>query len=86
MKIGRTESGFEFSIDEAVLESWELLELVNLVEDEPIRIVRLVDFLLGTDQKQRLIKFLGGRPSVPTMNKMVTEILNEARKDTEVKN
>lgn len=86
MRKGKTKDGFKFEIADEVLESWELLEAINEVEEEPFKIVKLVTLLLGTEQKKRLIEHLGGHPSVTQMNEAITEIFNAAKSDESVKN
>lgn len=86
MRKGKTKSGFEFEIEDSTLESWELLEAINEVEDNPVRIVKLVNLLLGDEQKKALVKHLGGRPSVADMNAAVTEIFDVCKSDASIKN
>lgn len=86
MKKGKTKSGFEFEIAQEVLESWELLETINEVEDNPIRIVKLVTLLLGTEQKKKLIEHLGGHPTTVQMNEAITEIFNLCKENDNIKN
>lgn len=86
MRKGKTKSGFEFEIAEETLESWELLETINEVEDEPLKVVKLINLLLGTEQKKALIKHLGGKPSIFEMNAAITEIFNACKSDETIKN
>ena len=86
MITGKISCGFEYKIDREVLESWEVLEALNAVEDNPIRIVTLVNVLLGEKQKKMLVKHLGGHPSVQQMNAAVTEIFHNAKENVEAKN
>lgn len=83
---GKTKSGFEFEISAETLESWELLELINAVEDEPVKIVKLVTLLLGNEQKKKLIEHLGGHPSIQQMNAAITEIFDACKGDETIKN
>lgn len=86
MITGKIGCGFEYKIDREVLESWEVLEAINEVEDNPVRIVKLVNVLLGEKQKKSLIKYLGGHPSAKEMSDAITEIFHNAKENAEAKN
>lgn len=86
MRKGKIKCGFEFEIADETLESWELLETINEVEEQPLKIVKLVTLLLGDGQKKALIKHLGGKPSVAEMNAAITEIFDVCKSDESIKN
>lgn len=49
---GKTESGFEYSMDEAVLDDFEVLELVGAVEESVTALPKLLAALFGDEQKK----------------------------------
>ena len=84
MLIGKTETGFEFELEDEVLDDWELLEcFCQIDEGDPISTVKMVEKLLGKEQKERLkahVKALHGRVSASKLLDEVGEILNAANK------
>lgn len=75
---GKTKSGFEFNLDTDVLDSYELLEAIRKVEDNPLLTVDIIEGVLGEEQKNKLIDHVrgeNGRASVEKMNEEITEIL-----------
>lgn len=75
---GTTKSGFEFVILDDVLNDWELLELLDELEEKPNYIVRVAKKLLGTELYSNL-KTHCTRDKKVLLNLMteeVTEILN----------
>lgn len=84
---GKTKSGFQFNIDERILEDWRVIDAIGLSESadasEQLQGARkLVDLILGTE-KQKLYDFLTERNNgfVPTTEvvKIVTEIITESK-------
>ena len=82
---GQTKSGFEFEIDEEVLDNWEILEVIDELEEKPNLIVRLSKMLLEDEQYKKLKKHctVNGKVVMTAMVNEVTEILN---KNQETKN
>ena len=84
---GKTKSGFQFNIDERILDDWRVVDAIGLSESsdasEQIQGARtLVDLILGTE-KQKLLDFLAEKNNgfVPTteMVKVIAEIITESR-------
>lgn len=75
---GQTKSGFEFEIDEEVLDNWEILEVIDELEEKPNVIVRLSKMLLEDNQYKALKKHctVNGKVVMTAMVNEVTEILN----------
>ena len=80
---GKTESGFEFELDDDVLDDYELLELFcKIDEGETSLTTKMVDTLLGEEQKERLkdhVRVKSGRVSSKRLLAEITEILNSTR-------
>ena len=76
MRTGKTKSGFEFEINNDVLESWEFVELLAETEDNPLKSVALLKLLLGEKQANELKKHLGGKPKAAEMFNALTDIMN----------
>lgn len=55
---GITNSGFEFEVDESVIDDIELLEDLRDVKADPTRLVTICDKLLGTAQRKALYEHL----------------------------
>ena len=75
---GQTKSGFDFEIDEEVLDNWEILEVIDELEEKPNLIVRLSKMLLEDEQYKNLKKHctVNGKVVMTAMVNEVTEILN----------
>ena len=75
---GQTKSGFDFEIDEEVLDNWEILEVIDELEEKPNLIVRLSKMLLEDEQYKTLKKHctVNGKVVMTAMVNEVTEILN----------
>lgn len=82
---GKLASGFSFTVDENIINSWAMLEALNEAQDNGLRIIKVVNMLLGEEQKAKLIKHLGGAPSVEDMSNAITEIFNAIR-ESKLKN
>lgn len=56
---GKTKSGFEFDIEETVLDNFEILEdLVLIDEGHPGKVVNVLKRLLGDEQYQSLKEYV----------------------------
>lgn len=75
---GKTSSGFAFELDDDVLDDYELLEdLQKVDEGDNSRIIKVVDTLLGEEQKERLkdhVRSEKGRVSAKRLLEEVSEI------------
>ncbi len=94
MVTGKTKSGFKFSVNEKIIESWEFTKIVKEMasKDNNEQITGTVEFvetLLG-DQEEALMEHLKGEDGIATTTDMVNEcaeiltIIQE--KNAEVKN
>lgn len=81
---GTTESGFEFEIDSEVLDDYEFLELLCQIDEGKASLTaKMVDMLLGAEQKERLKNHIrneeNGRVSAKKMLDTVMEIFNATK-------
>lgn len=79
----KTESGFEFDVDESALDDAELLEdLVKIDRGDTYVIFDAIKKLLGEEGKERLYKHLrgtNGRVSLKAVLAEFTEIFNSLK-------
>lgn len=81
MRTGKTKSGFKFKIDQEILESWDFVDLLSEVDENPLKSVTLLKMILGTDQIEALKKHLGGKPKAEDMFNVLNEILTSIGDD-----
>lgn len=56
---GTTKSGFEYKIDKEVFDNMEFLEILTEADDnDPVAATKIVKFILGEKQKQKLYDHL----------------------------
>lgn len=80
---GITKSGFRFEINEGLLDDYELLEMISKIDEHPIRIVNIIEKVLGEKQKNNLIKHLKskyGKVTITEINKTLEEIFKANKK------
>jgi hypothetical protein len=79
---GKTKSGFNYHIDENVLQDYELLEAIAETEKNPIYITKVVRMLLGddTDKLKDHVRDDKGHVSIEKMNVEITEIFEAQKK------
>lgn len=79
---GKTKSGFNYHIDENILQDYELLEAIAETEKNPIFITKVVRILLGddTDRLKEHVRDENGRVSIEKMNVEITEIFEAQKK------
>ena len=79
---GITSTGFEFELEEEVLDDYELLEILTKVDEGNYGLVtKMVDILLGEEQKELLkshIRAKSGRVSAKKMMEEVSEIFQSS--------
>lgn len=75
---GKTSSGFEFRLDEKVLDNMELVDaLAEASNDSPIAVSKAVELLLGRELRKALYDHLrteDGRVPVAAVSDSVAEI------------
>ena len=79
---GKTKSGFNYHIDENVLQDYELLEAIAETEKNPIYITKVVRMLLGddVDKLKDHVRDEKGHVSIEKMNAEITEIFEAQKK------
>lgn len=85
MRSGKTESGFEFEIDETELNDMEFIELLAEAQSDALMFPKTIERLLGKEQKQKLYDHLRndkGRVPVEAATEILVEIMTLAGEDT----
>lgn len=79
---GQTTSGFNYHIDENILQDYELLEAIAETEKNPIFITKVVRMVLGddTDRLKEHVRDENGHVSIEKMNVEITEIFKSQKK------
>lgn len=79
---GTTKSGFNYQLKKEDLDDYEVVELVANIEDEPLLIVKLMNKLLGKEQKNALMAHCRnekGRVPIKAMTEEITEIFKQGQ-------
>ena len=84
---GKTESGFEFELDDNVLDDWKLVKyLRNVDKGDSQYIVDVAERLLGEEQCEKLENFIEEKYGKATGTLMTKEIANILEATKEGKN
>lgn len=84
---GKTESGFEFELDENVLDDWKLMKYLRNVDKGDVQyIVDIEERLLGEDQCEKLETFIEEKYGKATGTLMTKEIASILEATNEGKN
>lgn len=82
---GKLENGFEFTIDEKILDDMELVDAMAEAEGEnPLKFSTVILKVLGKEQRDRLYDILrneDGRVPIEAVSDAITEILKSAGED-----
>ena len=73
---GKTKSGFEYELNEKVLNNYELVENIAEIEENPLAITTIVKQLLGKDGTNRLKEHIRDENGIVTTDKMMKEIVD----------
>ena len=78
---GKTQSGFNYDVNEKRLEDIRFFELLNDVDENPLKLPKLVEFVLGAEQKESLYEFLTKNDivSVVDVNNAMVDIFNSVK-------
>lgn len=57
---GTTKSGFKFEVDEEAIKSMEFVELLSDWNENRLLMGKVINFMLGEDQKEKLYKHVRG--------------------------
>ncbi|MBQ1575191.1 MAG: hypothetical protein IIZ78_29010 [Clostridiales bacterium] len=55
---GKTQSGFNVTVDEKRMEDIRFFELISEADENPFALPKLVTYVLGAEQKEKLYKHL----------------------------
>lgn len=83
---GKTKSGFKYSVAEERLNNYELLEAISELEEDPMVLTRVVDLLLGKEQKKTLKDHVRTEDGLVPTEKLSEEITEIFQGQNEVKN
>jgi hypothetical protein len=86
---GTTKSGFKFEVNEEAVKSMEFIDLVAELDEKPMLIGKVVKFMLGDEQKEKLYKHVrGDKKYTPAkdVDKEVNEIFDIINEVPETKN
>lgn len=78
---GKLENGFEFRIEDEVLDDYELLEVFSELDENPTRILKAAKILLEKEQFNELKKLcsVNGRCKSSLMIKSIHELFEKAK-------
>lgn len=71
---GKTETGFSYQIAEENLDNYELVETLGEMEDNPLVISKVINLLLGKEQKEKLKEHVRSENGIVSSEKMGEEI------------
>ena len=74
-KKGETKSGFKFTMDEAVLDDMELIDVMANIETDASNMSKFVLMVLGPDQRSKLYEHLRNKDGRVPSSKVYEEIL-----------
>ncbi len=75
---GKTQSGFEFEIDQKKMDNMELLDAIAEIENNPLAISKVVKTILGESQRKALYDHLrteDGRVPTKAVSEEIVEIV-----------
>ena len=73
---GKTQTGFEYELNEKVLNNYELVENIAEIEENPLAITTIVKQLLGKDGTSHLKEHIRDENGIVTTDKMMEEIVD----------
>ncbi len=77
---GKLKSGFEYKIEDHVLDNMELLDAVSKVDENPMVLSKVLKMLLGTEQRKNLYDHLRdpekGNVPITAVSAAVAEIFS----------
>lgn len=71
---GKTETGFEYEIQEENLDNYELVEVLGEMDENPLVITKIVNLLLGKEQANNLKNHVRAESGIVSTEKMGEEI------------
>lgn len=89
MIAGKTARGFEYAIPKKRLHNMRLVEVLSKVDTDPTLIPKMLDLLMGQEQKEKMYDFYEDEDGIvleSDITEAVAEIFNAAAVDPDVKN
>lgn len=89
MITGKTARGFEYAIPKKRLHNMRLVEVLSKVDEDPTLIPKMLDLLMGQEQKEKMYDFYEDEDGIvleSDITEAVAEIFNAAAVDPDVKN
>lgn len=83
---GKTNTGFDYEIPEENLDNYELVERLGEMEENPLVISKIIDLLLGKEQKEKLKEHVRSENGIVSTEKMGEEIKNVFESVNKAKN
>ena len=80
----KTTTGFEFEIDERALQNYELLELLNDVDENPLLITKVTKMLIGAEATAKLKDHVRDEDGFVSTEEMSKEIAERALQNYEL--
>jgi hypothetical protein len=71
---GTTTSGFKYELEQERLDNYELLEYIVELEENPLMLPKVIDLLLGKDQKEKLKEHVRTENGIVPAEKLSDEI------------
>lgn len=71
---GTTKSGFQYNIDESRVDDMEFMEMIAEADDNPIVVPKVIEHMLGKDQKQKLYDHLRTEKGNVPVEAMLNEL------------
>lgn len=79
---GKTKSGFEYEVADAAMNNYELVEVLAEVDTNALLLPKLVNMLLGGEQKNRLLEHLrteDGNVPIDAISAEIMEIFQSGK-------
>lgn len=71
---GKTVTGFTYEVAKENLDNYELLEALGEIEENPLVISKVINLLLGEEQKEKLKEHVRSENGIVSSEKMGEEI------------
>lgn len=83
---GKTKSGFAYQISEQRLNNYELIEAIQDIENNPLKIVNVVNLLLGRDLADKLKDHVRDKEGFVPSESLTNEIMEIFQNQSATKN
>ena len=83
---GKTKSGFEFEVTDNALNNYELIETLSDVDSNPLLVPRLLNQLLGKEQREKLKDHVRNEDGIVPVQAISDEILEIFQSGADGKN